>query len=1112
MNDADQAPFDTEGQDPARGGGRFDRLTVLLVEDVDDDAKLIIRDLQVVATDVEVTTVDNETAFVAALGDTPDVIISDLDLPSFNGTQALALRGELAPETPFIVLSGAVTDAEAADVLTRGATDYLLKDRTGRLASAVVQSVDAHRALQARRSAELAGKAVSERWETLISNASDIVAVVDEHVRLVYANQALIRLLGHDPDDALGTSVLDYVHPDDVDATASAVSEALTRDGVGDPVIVRMRAVDGGYRYLETIGNNRLDDPNIRGLVVNGRDVTDRIVADQLQVAEITVLEQIAADEPSAVVFASIADILENGTERCSASFEFASEHFTDRFGRPPASDAVAERYELSTEGATVGLMTLWRPIDSTTTPYDPPRVAAACHLAVVAALGQISRRELLYRSLHDPLTGLGTRSLFLEQIETSLSQPDPIAVLMIDVDRLKWINEGLGHEYGDCALLAFAERFPALLTGNDTVARVGGDEFAVLTHLTSGGPDPSQLAERLLASAREPIDCGGHRFTTSVSIGIALQDEVVSPTELLASAEAAVEVAKTEGRDRVALAKLTSRAEVETRLAVEHDLRAGIGRGELRCHLQPLIHLASGVVHGAEALVRWEHPTRGFLEPGQFMPIAAQSNLIEAVDRWMLETVCDTQVAHDIPVGLTVSLNASVRDLVVPDFATRVLVTLDRHHLPPSAIAIEVSESDAMADFEAVRRNLSTFHRAGVAVHLDDFGTGYSSLSYLHELQIEALKIDQSFVAAMLENAESRALVEAIAAMSRALRLTTIAEGVETQAQADLLAGMGVDYAQGYLYTEPCSVADFCQWMDGRQGGSAAASGSATTRTLVRNRHRVTSTTAPVAVDPDATAARLSAGRALLRVDVVEEAVGVCISLVRDLGGSTIPARLDDGSALPLDCSFGHGEPLLPIAPPGLARLRLEQVLPEVLEDARAAIARIRRHEDLGRQASTDPLTGLLNRRAIEPILARAKPDDVIILFDLDHFKTINDVHGHHAGDDVLIEFSRALRDRSQAGDHFARLGGDEILAALSATTSEGLETFVSRLRTTWMLNRPYEVTFSAGAAWIRTRDEHEALAAADAALYAAKASGRDRLVVDDEPEARVDPLEGPP
>ncbi len=285
----------------------------------------------------------------------------------------------------------------------------------------------------------------------------------------------------------------------------------------------------------------------------------------------------------------------------------------------------------------------------------------------------------------------------------------------------------------------------------------------------------------------------------------------------------------------------------------------------------------------------------------------------------------------------------------------------------------------------------------------------------------------------------------------------------------------------------------------------SVQISGATTvTTTLVRQRSLAAIEDQTV-VDPQASILRLAAARSLLRAEAVEEAVGVVIGLVRDLGGSTVPARLDDGRALPIDCSFGHGEPLLARADSVLARLRIERILPEVLDDAREAIGRLRQRDDFAELSNTDSLTGLLNRRAVDQLLTRVRPDDALVVIDIDNFKGVNDRWGHAVGDELLIAFARALRSRSRPGDQFGRLGGDELLAVLFGACHVGLASFLDRLHETWLIVRPREVTYSAGAALVGRRTGAETLTAGDAALYSAKARGRDQVSVETKPSAPV-------
>jgi diguanylate cyclase (GGDEF)-like protein len=426
------------------------------------------------------------------------------------------------------------------------------------------------------------------------------------------------------------------------------------------------------------------------------------------------------------------------------------------------------------------------------------------------------------------------------------------------------------------------------------------------------------------------------------------------------------------------------------------------------------------------------------------------------------------------------------------------------------------VTESVAIAKMDAVQANLTALRAAGVIIYLDDFGTGYSSLGYLRQLPVDVLKIDRSFVTAMTADPKAAEVVAAVAAMARALSLTTVAEGVETSAQAEALSMLGIDRGQGYLFAKPQSMDDFSAWRAawrplaaderpriltlrtptphslvvevGSDDVARSQQESLAQRRRVPARGEV--------IDPLAlrtgtllteTAANLlvfvQGTRALHHAGTVEEVVETCCSVVRLLGGTVLPARLADGDALALELSFAQGEPLLPIAP------SLETLLPDLLEDARATVSRLERTKVLASEATVDGLTGLLNRRSVDRILARVNAGDVVLLIDLDNFKSVNDRLGHAAGDLVLTAFGRVLRQEGRASDRIGRLGGDEFVVILPDASVDDAARLLERCRTAWALLRPHPVTFSAGIAIAQSRDPAEVLAVADRALYRDKA-----------------------
>jgi diguanylate cyclase (GGDEF)-like protein/PAS domain S-box-containing protein len=795
----------------SRHTGEPRTVRILIVEDSPDDAELALHELQAAGLEPDWRRVDDEPSFLAALADGVDAITSDLDVPGFDGLRALELRNQLAPDTPFIVVSGKVSDDHAALVLAQGATDYILKDRMGRLGQAVARAIEERRTEEARSQAEQAEADIRDRWETLVRNSTDILFMVDAEGIITFANASLISLLGGGPDDILGRGIGDYAHPDDIEAVSAGLVDAIEREGVAVPIAVRLRSSDG-WHYLEGVANSRLTDPTIQGIVLNSRDMTERVLAERLMADEAAILERIAHGEAPESVLADIAALAVGDSKDCRVSVSFDHEHY--RHPTVVGEDGASPLCSIELDGTEVGMMTVHHAPGTVAPELDSQRVAGACRLAALVARHQIGKARLLHQGLHDPLTGLANRLLFAKQVDEALAAGDGVAVLKIGIDHFGVVNGGLGHQCGDRVLRGLAQRLAGLTSSVATIARVGGDEFAVLVEGQMAGSDAAALAERLLVAARDPLNLDGRELRVTVSIGIAHRMDADGRGSPLDDASYALARAKELGRNRVFTFDHASRLAIEDRIILEQDLRVGIARGELVCHLQPVVNLTTGEVEGAEALVRWQHPIRGLLMPSAFMPWADQSDLVEAVDAWMLEATCRYVAAPGPGQGLTVSVNAVARELVDEKFPLRVLATLKRHRVPTTCLVLEVTESAALVDVDRVGSNLAALRRAGVSIHLDDFGTGYSSLNYVHMLPIDVIKIDQSFVRDISTDHDGQPLVKTIVAMARALGLKTIAEGVESQSESDQLRAMGVDSAQGYLVCKPCSFEEFDRWL----------------------------------------------------------------------------------------------------------------------------------------------------------------------------------------------------------------------------------------------------------------------------------------------------------
>jgi diguanylate cyclase (GGDEF)-like protein/PAS domain S-box-containing protein len=419
---------------------------------------------------------------------------------------------------------------------------------------------------------------------------------------------------------------------------------------------------------------------------------------------------------------------------------------------------------------------------------------------------------ELEHQSLHDSLTGLPNRALLLDRIEGALARADRsgnrVALLFIDLDRFKAVNDSLGHEAGDSVLLGVAERVPHALRGGDTLARLSGDEFVVLCEDVRDSAAVTAVADRILDQLARPFMVGGTEAHVSGSIGIALTaGEPISAEALLADADLAMYRAKERGKGVSELFDEALRVRVTERLATERALRTAIDDDELIAYYQPLVDISKATVAGVEALVRWRHPQRGLLLPGEFVPLAEDSALVSRIGAWMLHESCRQlglwRATLPQPPNW-VAVNLSVRELEQPGLIGMIAGALEQHDLPPNCLMIEITESAVMHDTQAVIRRLWELKEMGVRLAIDDFGTGFSSLDRLRRMPVESLKIDRSFIGDMDVTTGGTALVAAIIAMSHSLGLSVAAEGVETMEQLHELRRLGCDELQGYLLATP--------------------------------------------------------------------------------------------------------------------------------------------------------------------------------------------------------------------------------------------------------------------------------------------------------------------
>lgn len=435
------------------------------------------------------------------------------------------------------------------------------------------------------------------------------------------------------------------------------------------------------------------------------------------------------------------------------------------------------------------------------------------------------TERQLWRAALHDSLTGLPNRSFFLEQLEARMhsyrQDPDSgFAVLFIDLDRFKVINDSLGHLVGDELLKASSQRLQDALREGDTVSRFGGDEFAILLSSIDKLSAAVGIAERIQRRLRAPVELDGRRVFTNASIGIVLSNpKYARPEEMLRDADIAMYRAKAGGKAYHAVFDDDMHAQAVQVMQLEHDLRLAVERGEFRLYYQPVVALSTGEVNRVEGLLRWQHPERGLLSPGRFLTILEETGMVISIGSWTLREACRQaskwrRRRPDKP-PLTVSVNLSPRQFSAPELPRELDRILGEAEVDPQLLILEITE-DATIHFdqESIRR-FAQLRKMGIRVHLDDFGTGYSSLSYLHRLQFDAVKIDRSFINRLERGGENHQIVQAMTDLVHNLGMEVVVEGVETAGQLALARELGCEYAQGYYFCRPLDADSIEQLLD---------------------------------------------------------------------------------------------------------------------------------------------------------------------------------------------------------------------------------------------------------------------------------------------------------
>jgi diguanylate cyclase (GGDEF)-like protein/PAS domain S-box-containing protein len=535
-------------------------------------------------------------------------------------------------------------------------------------------------------------------FRSIVQNSTDVIMIVNRFGKFTYQSPSIETIFGHAPDAHYGGHLSMIVHSEDLGRLSSMIGELADEPSGHRSVDARLRHANGTWRSTEIVLTNLLDEPAVAGIVLNTRDVTDRL------------------------------------------------------------------------------------------------------HL----------EHQLRHQAYHDALTGLANRVLFSARVREVLAERDHrrLAVLFLDLDDFKTVNDSLGHAAGDALLQAVARRLESCLSPNDIVARLGGDEFALLLQEGATALDPFVVAKRILEALEAPVVIDGREIVVAASIGVADDPaHTLTVDEILQHADLALAEAKRKGRNRFEPYHPEMGQQADARLELGVQLRRAIDREELAVHYQPIFELATGHLTGFEALSRWTIPGVGPVSPEIFIPLAEETGLIHILGRRVLLEACARLRRWQLATGdeeLSMSVNLSVRQLQEPDLVDHVMAALAATGIAPRTLTLEITESVLMHDADVAASQMEALRNLGVRLAIDDFGTGYSSLSYIERFPVDVLKIDKSFIVGVEDGSRRSALLRAIAGLGSAIGLKTVVEGIETGDQLEMLRAFGFDRAQGYYLGRP--------------------------------------------------------------------------------------------------------------------------------------------------------------------------------------------------------------------------------------------------------------------------------------------------------------------
>ncbi|HEX8248466.1 MAG TPA: EAL domain-containing protein [Pyrinomonadaceae bacterium] len=664
----------------------------------------------------------------------------------------------------------------------------------------------------------------SEEYRNLFKLANDAIIIFEPEGEFILdVNNYACKMYGYSREELIGSSLKDI--SENIRKGEQRLARLLKHEALESFETIHFQK--GGMPINVLINASIIEFEGKPAVMSINRDVTARIKADTaLRESEYklrTLIENMSEgllhlDENDCIIFTNTRFCEMTGYREEELAGQNASALLLDEEGYKIVEKAnqrlrhgLSENYELQLRTAQ-GKM-IWSLVGSVPTFDENGKIVGSMSVHTDITERKRAEEQLLHNAMHDALTGLPNRALFLEHLRRAMGhsplRKKTFAVLFLDFDGFKLINDSLGHLEGDTLLKMIARRLESLLRGDDVVARLGGDEFTILLDELSGSKDALFVVERIKDIFKEPFNLGGREVFISASIGIAMRDaKYKTPEDMLRDADIAMYRAKSSGKGQHEIFNKAMRDEVSNRLRLETEMRLALERGEFSVFYQPIMQIAANQLIGFEALVRWFHPQRGQVMPGEFIPIAEETGLIVPLGEWILRESCrqvrEWQKRFPARSDLTISVNLSCKQFMQLDLADRVAGILRETGLEARFLRLEVTESHVMENSDIAITIMNRLRELSVQLSIDDFGTGYSSLSYLQRLPINYLKIDRSFVNVMNSNHENSEIVRAIVMLAKNLNMQVIAEGIETEEQALQLINLDCPFGQGFFYSKP--------------------------------------------------------------------------------------------------------------------------------------------------------------------------------------------------------------------------------------------------------------------------------------------------------------------